>query len=250
MFLYVALGESMSSKTLRLRPERSPALDQAENRLIEAGLDLFSRYSFDGVTTRMLADRAKTNSAAIQYYFGSKKGLYHAVARHIVEQVWIWLRPTISEIEQTLEVDGLSGEDCIALLCTLLDHSITGLLGSPDAAKWLGILVREEMEPTGAFDIIYDGLVSPIHSCLRPLVARIFGLSPDAQETKLRAYAITGPALIFHVFLTDVRRTLNWKGYGPDEIEAVRRVVIEHVRAALTTARVCLPADADHEMTQ
>ncbi len=239
----------MSPKTLRLRPEKGSALDHAENRLIEAGVELFSRYSFDGVTTRMLADRAKVNSAAIQYYFGSKMGLYHAVAHHIVEQVWVWLGPAISKIEQTLAIDELSLEDCVDLLCDLLDHSMKGFLDSPDAAKWLGILMREEMEPTGAFDIIYEGLMSPAHSCIRPLVARIFGLNPEAQETKLRAYAITGPALIFHIFFADVCRTLNWKGYGPKEIEAVRTVAIEHVRAALMTARGHLPVDTDSKAT-
>jgi AcrR family transcriptional regulator len=238
----------MSPKTVRLRPERDPAAEQAETRLIEAGVELFSRYSFDGVTTRMLADRADVNSAAIQYYFGSKEGLYHAVARHIVEQVWILLRPAISEIEQALETDSLSREDCISLLCKLLDYSITGHLGSPAGAKWLGIIVREQIEPTRAFDIIYEGLVSPMQNCLHSLVARILGLSPDAQETKLRAYAITGPALIFHVLSADVCRTLNWEEYGADEVEAVRRIVIDHVRATLRTAKVCLPVDAGDEM--
>jgi TetR/AcrR family transcriptional regulator, regulator of cefoperazone and chloramphenicol sensitivity len=238
----------MAPKTVRLRPEKESTADQAANRLVEAGVELFSRYSFEGVTTRMLADRAYVNSASIQYYFGSKEGLYHAVARHIVEQVWIWIRPVIAQIEHALEVDKLSRDDSITLLCTLLDHSVTGLLGSPDARKWLGIIMREQMEPTAAFDIVYEGLISPTHKCLRSLLARIFGLSPDSQETKLRAYAISGPLLPFHVFFADVCRTMNWDGYGPGEVEAIRSVVIDHVRAILRTARISLPADTEHEM--
>jgi TetR/AcrR family transcriptional regulator, regulator of cefoperazone and chloramphenicol sensitivity len=229
----------MSPKSVRFRPERDSSAEQAETRLIQAGVELFSRYSFDGVSTRMLADRAHVNWASIQYYFGSKEGLYHAVARHVVEQVWVWFRPATAQIEKSLEVDSLSPDHCISLLCTLLDHSINGLLDSAEARKWLGIIIREQMEPTAAFDILYGGLISPAHKCFRSLLARIFCLNPDAQEIKLRAYAIAGLVLPFHVFFSDVCRTLNWEGYGFDEVEAVRSVVIDHLRAILGTAKAC-----------
>ncbi len=131
------------------------------------------------------------------------------------------------------------------MLCTLVDQSVTRLLDSPRASKWLGILVREQMEPTAALDIIYEGLVNPIQSCIRSLVARIFGLKPDAQETKLRALAVVGPAVMFHVFLSNVCRTMNWEGYGTAELEAVRRVVNDHVRTILEISRPCLQADSE-----
>jgi len=160
----------MPLKAIRLRPRKSTCGEQAQKRLIEAGLELFSRYSFDGVSTRFLADKANVNQASIQYYFGSKEGLYHAVTRHIVEQFMKRLQPVISKIEHQLDIDRPPREKCFHLLCELLDRAIITVLGSPDTKKWIGVAIREQIEPTDAFEILYEGVMKPFHSCLCSLV--------------------------------------------------------------------------------
>jgi len=223
----------VTAQSLRSRAGRGPAGEQARQRLIEAGLELFGRYSFDGVSTRVLADRADVNLAAIQYYFGSKEGLYQAVASHIVEEVKKWLEPAISEIERRLERDSPTGEQCFSLLCNLLDRLTIKLLGSSDSKKWVGIIMREQMEPTDAFEILYEGLMKPIDLCFFRLVGGTLGLDPQDQETKLRAYAIKGQLIIFHVSRAELERSLNWQAYRSEELEAIRSIILDHVRAIL-----------------
>jgi len=220
-------------QTLRSRTGKISAGEHAKKRLVEAGLDLFGRYSFHGVSTRSLADRADVNLAAIQYYFGSKTGLYQAVASHIVDQVGKWLRPAISEIESKLQTGAPTEAECFDLLCHLLNRLTIKLLGSPDSKKWAAIVMREQMEPTEAFDILYEGLLKPIDLCFFRLVGGTLGLDAQDQETKLRAYAIKGQLLIFHISRAELERSLNWKAYRPEEVEAVRGIVLDHARAIL-----------------
>ncbi|MBE9190364.1 TetR family transcriptional regulator [Gloeocapsopsis crepidinum LEGE 06123] len=57
--------------------------EDARHRLIDAGIEVFGISGFEAASTRHIADKAGVNLAAIPYYFGSKEGLYRAVAEHI-----------------------------------------------------------------------------------------------------------------------------------------------------------------------
>ncbi len=93
----------MPSLVMRNRTPKGMTADEPKKRLIEAGLDLFGKYSFDGASTRMLAERAQVNLASIKYYFGGKEGLYLAVAGHIVEEIEVLLGPRIAEVQKALK---------------------------------------------------------------------------------------------------------------------------------------------------
>ena len=51
----------------------------ARERLLSAGTELFAAKGFAGVSIRELATAAGVNSALISYHYGGKEGLYEAV---------------------------------------------------------------------------------------------------------------------------------------------------------------------------
>ncbi|MBK8793037.1 MAG: CerR family C-terminal domain-containing protein [Holophaga sp.] len=55
-------------------------------RLLEAAILVFAEKGFDGAGIREIALKAKANSALVQYYFGSKEGLYTAALKFLFEQ--------------------------------------------------------------------------------------------------------------------------------------------------------------------
>ncbi len=50
----------------------------AQERLLEAALDIFGRDGYEAATTRAIAKKAGVNIAAIPYYYNGKEGLYRA----------------------------------------------------------------------------------------------------------------------------------------------------------------------------
>lgn len=220
----------MPSLVMRDRTPRGMNADEPRKRLIEAGLDLFGKYSFDGASTRMLAERAQVNLASIKYYFGGKEGLYRAVAGHIVEQMDGLLGPQLAKVQEALKTEPLSKERSFCLLCELLEFFITGFLGRPQTDKWLGIVVREQLCPTEAFGILFEGFMRPLEDVLFGLAACIMGSRPDDQEVKLRVFAIMGEMYIFHISPSAIKRTLNWESYEPENLDAIRCVIIDNLK--------------------
>jgi AcrR family transcriptional regulator len=220
-------------------------VEEPRKRLIEAGLDLFGKYSFDGASTRMLAEKAEVNLAAIKYYFGGKEGLYLAVADHIVEQIDGLIGPRLARVREALEKKALSKEQSFRLLSELLEFLITGFLGLPQSNKWLSILVREQLGPTEAFDILFEGFMRPLNEVFFGLVARIMGPGQDDQEIKLRVFAIMGQILVFHISPSAVKRTLNWEDYRPEHLDAIRCVIMENLRGIFAMPRnsTCTSSD-------
>jgi len=68
-----------------MTPHPSETQDSRE-RLLEAAIILFAQKGFDGVGIRELALKAQANSALVQYYFGSKEGLYTAALKFLFDQ--------------------------------------------------------------------------------------------------------------------------------------------------------------------
>ncbi|AFM24045.1 CerR family C-terminal domain-containing protein [Desulfomonile tiedjei] len=204
----------------------------AKQRLMDAGLDLFGKFSFDGASTRMLTNRAQVNLSAIQYYFGGKEGLYRQVVRSIAVEVGSLVKPRLNEIEIQLR-ENPSREQGIQLFCDLIDFMISQFLGSPQTQKWLSIVIREQMEPTEAFDILYDGFLGPMFDCCFRLVSTASGASENDPEVKVRTFALMGQLLTFHISRALIRRNLNWTHYGEEEVNAIRNTILGHVRTVL-----------------
>jgi|GEM_PF-213578 len=224
----------MPSRSVAYRTKKGWTAVEPRKRLIEAGLDLFGKYSFDGVSTRMLAEQAQVNLAAITYYFGGKEGLYLAVADHIVEQVDGVIGPQLAKVQKALKKKTLDKEQSFSLLSELLEFLITRFLGAPQTDKWLGIIVREQLSPTKAFDVLFEGFMRPLENALFGLAARIVAPGWDDQDVKLRVFAIMGEIQIFHISPSAIKRSLNWEGYEPENLDAIRRVIMDNLKGIFT----------------
>lgn len=59
-------------------PSAKSSNSSASEAILDAAEVMFGKSGFHGVSTRAIAERAKTNPALIHYYFGSKEALYQA----------------------------------------------------------------------------------------------------------------------------------------------------------------------------
>lgn len=198
-------------------------------RLVEAALDSFGRLGFEGASTREIAKAAKANLAAIAYHFGSKEALHVAVAEHIIARIMQSIGPVLA---------GIAGEAATAtpararaLMQTLLDAYVDVILGNEEAERWARFIVREQMQPSPAFNVIY-GTFGRTLALGRHLVAVATG-RPDDEETGLRTIALFGQALIFRVAQAIVLRQTKWTAIRETGRAAIKAVIHSHLEAIL-----------------
>lgn len=199
--------------------------DTTRHRLLEAGLALFSSRGFDGVSTRALATTAGVNQAAIPYHFQSKQGLYLAVAERIVERVEPGIGPVLAAVRRRHQ-NGvcdlrLAREDVARLIIALLRQ----IVSQPDKAEIGYFILREQMQPTAAMDIIYDGMIAPMHEMLARLVAPLLGKAAGDPGVIIEVQALYGQAIVFGVHRTTLLRRLGVNSLDDARIEQITSVV-------------------------
>ncbi|HUA78151.1 MAG TPA: TetR family transcriptional regulator, partial [Acetobacteraceae bacterium] len=90
------------SQTPPTRAGTHPRGEDTRLRILRAALEVFAAEGYEGASTRLLAQRAGVNLPAIQYYFGSKEGLYTAVIDQIAERMETRMAPVMAEIRAAL----------------------------------------------------------------------------------------------------------------------------------------------------
>ena len=201
----------------------------SRQRLLEIAVDVFGKHGYEAATTRMIAGEAGVNVAAIPYYFNGKEGLYQAVVNYIVEKIEANAGATFREMSALASKKNLSRKEALSALETLLEAIINFMVGSPEAPRISRIILREQIDPSPAYDIIFSRIMSPfINNIAAFLTAASKNISP--REATLRAMAIIGQVIAFRVARETSVRSMGLKGYTPAETSEICNIIIEHTR--------------------
>jgi AcrR family transcriptional regulator len=203
----------------------------AETRaqLVEAALDVFGRLGFEGATTRGIAKAAGANLAAIVYHFGSKEALYLAVAEHVANRIATSVGPALAEAANPAAA--ATPAAARAMFARLIETYVEVMVGSAEAERWARFIVREQMQPSAAFDVIYRIMGGAVGIATR-LIATALG-RPEDEEIRLRAFAMFGQVLVFRVAQALVLRRMGWTAIGARERGEIKRIVADHIEAIL-----------------
>lgn len=213
-------------------PEPVPTDPDARSRLLHAACDVFGTYNLEGATTRGLAEVAGVNQAAIPYYFDGKEGLYLATIQHLFATKMVRVRPLIDEIQS--QCSSLSPREALTLLKKLLTTMLEMFLEDDASKSWARIIMREQMQPTKAFDILYQGAIDHVHQAVSSLVGIILSREPTHRIVILRAHMLVGQVLIFLSGRETIRRRLGLVGYTESEIAEIREALYEQLDLLLT----------------
>jgi len=203
--------------------------EETRQRLIDAALAVFGEFGFDGASTRMLADRARANLAAIPYHFRSKEGLYRAAAQYIVDRVAEQTAPLLEEIEQALRILPLERGKALELMHRYTDTLVAILVGSREADGWAAFIMREQLQPGAAFDVLYEGMMRRVGDAGTALLASILKRPKNDPTVNLRSVALLGQILIFRNCRQTALRRLGWKEFSDDRLKLIQSVIRENV---------------------
>nr|WP_083434402.1 TetR/AcrR family transcriptional regulator [Sphingomonas sp. Y57] len=70
-----------ATETSQKKRQRRPV--EVRNRILEAALEGFSRYGFEGTSTRLIAEDAHVSQSLLLYHFQTKDHLWKAVAEYV-----------------------------------------------------------------------------------------------------------------------------------------------------------------------
>lgn len=200
--------------------------DQTRLRLLETATEIFAHNSYDSVRTRMLADAANVNQAAIPYYFGGKKGLYMAVAQRVAADLEAQTRDLRKRTDEILQRSPPAPRDeVVRTLHEVLSEFVLGSLGKPSRSARAGFIIREQQHPTEAFDLIYTQAMEPLHRAITALVARLRERPSEDPDCILHAHALLGQIIGFITAGTTLLRRLGQTQLSTSQVEQIAELV-------------------------
>jgi AcrR family transcriptional regulator len=211
----------------------APTSRSAEIPLILAAIELFGRDGYAAVSTRALSERAGTNVSSIKYHFGGKKELYRAAIVYVTEQVKPRIEFAMAALTQARSLAGDDPALQARLIKQLIDNLLKFFLGSEDIPHFMPLVMREFLIPGPYFETFYEALPRRLHELFCELVAMVEGSDPQDETTILRAHALMGQIMIFHVARPVLFARMNWDSYTPERIDNITHQVQQLVLSAL-----------------
>jgi len=211
----------------------------AEARLIEVAIEQFGQNGMSAVGTRAIADAAGLQMSAITYHFGGKEGLYRACAEHIAARMGEHLAPVLAHAGAE-DTDSGDAAGAHAAILAILGGLVTVMMRD-EVASIARFVVREQMNPTPAFDIIYDRAMQRVVERMSVLLQRVARGALNTEELRVRSIALLGQVFAFRFARAALMRATGWEFVGPCETEAVRAAVLSHSDAILTALQAWTP---------
>ena len=160
-----------------------------QSRLLDIAVREFGSKGPEGTSTRAIAAAAGTAMSSITYHYGGKDGLYLAAADHIAGQMDEDMAVALACEPRPADAAGAR-----ACLHDLLGHFFDKMFVDRETESALFIM-REQMEPTAAFDRLYDGPMGRMAKQLVELVALASGATRALAE--ITAMLLFGQVIVW-----------------------------------------------------
>lgn len=232
----------MTPTTLRHRPGSYARGEDTRRRILATALEIFAAEGYEGASTRQLAERAGVNLPAIQYYFGSKEGLYRAVIESIVRYNEAHMAPIKARVEAALADPDAPPEKLLDLLCEILAEFVALVSGGEQVESRRLLYARADIERTAGLELLYESGEREFLGPCFALVGRLLGQPARHPATVLRTLTLFGQVTI--VCKSAVHRVLPVGELGEPLVLAIQTLVRSQTRAIMCDAMAGRPGAA------
>jgi hypothetical protein len=133
------------------------------------------------------------------------------------------------EIQEILQQKRLGPQEALAGIKTIFGAFLQVLLEDKATTTWARIIMREQMQPTKAFDLIYERWIRPVHETLSALLAVILRKKVTDPSLILRTHTLVGQMLIFLSGRETILRRLKWDAYNESERKQIQKAVFDQL---------------------
>ncbi|MGH6613693.1 CerR family C-terminal domain-containing protein [Sphingomonas sp.] len=200
-----------------------------DSRLLDVAIDHFGRKGLEGASTRAIAADAGTPMSSITYHFGGKSGLYLAAAEHISATLGERLRPALERVAEIC-AGGINAGTARASLHTIFGRMVEIMVGDETAA-FARFIVREQAEPTEAFDRLYAGIMGQMLQRVAAMLRLISADTLGETDSRVRAMTLVGQILVFRVARATALAATGWNDMGESEAAIIKHAVADNLDA-------------------
>ena len=208
--------------------------EQAKLKLLAAALHFFSERGLEGATVREIAKAAGQNVAAIAYYFGSKDNLYGAVMESIVREIRHQMSDVLTETRTWRQGGGKSPAEALRLLKNIMSALYLRVVSRNEMKPMARLIIREQMQPTAGFEVLYHQGFREVHALLSYLVGTALERNPREREIIARTHAIMGQVYFFAIAREAILRRMGWRDLEGRNATMVANLIKEHIEVLIT----------------
>lgn len=217
-----------------IQPQIDTNSCETRARLLEAGVRLFAENGFKGVSVRELCAAADANVAAIQYHFGGKDGLYHAIFTTTLDEDEARFRESIDNMNMI--IDAARGDrEQLGLALSMYIKSFFARFPFNEHKRWFSVLVTRELSfPGQGFDLIFERRAKPSQQVFARIIAALDGVEEDSESARLQAHVLTGTIMSVVISRNILFRTMEWESFTPQSLTMLSDVISKLVFNSLS----------------
>jgi AcrR family transcriptional regulator len=156
--------------------------------ILEAAGQLFAERGYADTTSKAICERARTNIAAVNYYFGSRDELYLALLREVHKRLMSM------RFLQEIADSPLSAEEKLGVF---LDGLVSTVV---DSSSWhTRLWAREILTPSPLLSQVMREEALPKFQVLSGIVSEITGLRPGTPALTCCVLSVLAPCLFLLV---------------------------------------------------
>jgi TetR/AcrR family transcriptional regulator, regulator of cefoperazone and chloramphenicol sensitivity len=204
--------------------------EQTRRRLIEVAIEGFSKLGYEGASTRAIVGEAEANLVAIPYYFGSKLGLYLAVAEYIGSNIAERFRPACDRAREGLLQERLTHQEALQKFTDFIVEFAEIMLSEETPRSWGQFIYRELLDPTEAIELLHARFL-PLLEVGCEYVSRLTKRPVESPETLVQFMAILSMVQFTRLGGASVLRNTGWQSFGEEETRIVIGLIRHNMQA-------------------
>jgi AcrR family transcriptional regulator len=176
--------------TVRRRSISDPTQPRAGERAREqAAGEVFAEKGYGRATSKEICERAGTNSASVNYYFGGVEPLYAETLAHAHRRL-----VAIEVLQDIAASDASPKQKLRAYIAVIVRR-----LALPTTSWEMRLLSREIISPSPAREAFVESELLPKLHGLRSIIAAFIGATPDDPVVGRTILTVVAPALILAI---------------------------------------------------
>jgi AcrR family transcriptional regulator len=193
-----------------------PAGIETRRAILDAALDLFSERSFDGASTRGIAELAGVTQPLLNYHFAGKEELWRAAVDDVFERFRTSMGGRLA---------GLRGVDDVTIAKLMVRHFVEFSAANPQLHR---IIMQESKRVGGRLDWLVETHVRPLYENAVAMFERLAARGEIEPVGPAHLYyLLTGAGATVFVMAPECQRLTGVDPFAAEFITAHADLVVD-----------------------